>query len=82
MDLRGSGPGRHLPVGQTRAGVNGLYDMGGNVWEWASDASGSDRLTMGGSWWYGPAQTQADGAQWKAADFYAVYIGLRCAYPS
>jgi len=82
MNLRGIGPGRHLPVGETRAGVNGLYDMGGNVWEWASDASGSDRLTMGGSWWYGPAQTQADGAQWKPADFSAVYIGLRCAYPS
>ena len=53
-----------------------------NVWEWASDPSGSDRVTMGGSWWYGPAQTQADWAQWKPADFYAVYIGLRCAYPS
>ena len=61
--------------------MNAVYDMGGNVWEWASDASGSDRLTMGGSWSYGPAQTQADGAQWKPADFSAVYIGLRCAYP-
>ena len=58
-------------MGQTRAGVN---DMGGNVWEWASDASGSDRLTMGGSWWYGPAQAQADGAPWKLADFSAVYM--------
>jgi formylglycine-generating enzyme required for sulfatase activity len=56
--------------------------MGGNVWEWASDASGSDRLTMGGSWWCGPTQTQADGAQWKPADFSAVSIGLRWAYPN
>jgi sulfatase modifying factor 1 len=56
--------------------------MGGNVWEWASDASSSDRLTMGGSWWYGPAQTQADGAGWKLADFSGVYIGLRCTYPN
>lgn len=56
-------------MGQTRVGVNGVYDMGGNIWEWASDASGSDRLTMGGSWW-------------KMADFSAVYIGLRWAYPN
>jgi formylglycine-generating enzyme required for sulfatase activity len=32
MNVRSSGPGRHLPVGQMRAGVNGLFDMGGNVW--------------------------------------------------
>lgn len=37
-------------------------------------------LTAGGSRWYGPAQARADGAQWKAASFYAVYIGFRCAY--
>ena len=58
------------------------YDMGGNVWEWASDASGSDRLTMGGSWWYGPAQTQADGGHDGSLHFYAIDIGLRCAYLS
>ncbi len=71
---------RHVPVGTTKAGVNGLYDMGGNAWEWLADRRGDDALTAGGSWWYGPAQTQASGAQWKAADFYAVYIGFRCAY--
>lgn len=26
---------RAAPVTQTRAGVNGLHDMGANVWEWA-----------------------------------------------
>jgi formylglycine-generating enzyme required for sulfatase activity len=54
--------------------------MGGNVWEWLSDRRGGDALTAGGSWWYGPAQTRAEGMQWKPADFFAVYIGFRCAY--
>ena len=54
--------------------------MGANVWEWLSDRRGSDALTAGGSWWYGPDKARAGGAQWKPADFKAVYIGLRCAY--
>jgi formylglycine-generating enzyme required for sulfatase activity len=70
----------HVAVGTTKRGVNGLFDMGANVWEWIADRRGADALTAGGSWWYGPAQARADGAQWKAADFYAVYIGFRCAY--
>ena len=71
---------RHVPVGTTRQGVNGLYDMGGNVWEWLADRRGDDALTAGGSWWYGHAKTTQDGAQFKPADFYAIYIGFRCAY--
>ncbi|CAN1559894.1 COG1262 Uncharacterized conserved protein [Rhabdaerophilaceae bacterium] len=69
-----------VPVGTTKPGVNGLYDMGANVWEWIADRQGETALTAGGSWWYGPAQARADGAQWKAVSFYAVYIGFRCAY--
>lgn len=70
----------HVAVASTQRGVNGLYDMGANVWEWIADRRGEDALTAGGSWWYGPEQTRATGAQWKAAGFYAVYIGFRCAY--
>lgn len=70
----------HVEVGTTRRGVNGLYDMGGNAWEWLADRRGDDALTAGGSWWYGPEMTRAEGAQWKAQSFYAVYIGFRCAY--
>lgn len=67
-------------VTQTRAGVNGLHDMGANVWEWASDARGNERQTLGGSWWYPAFQMKADVEAWKRADFYAVYIGFRCVY--
>ncbi len=71
---------RHVAVGATKRGVNGLYDMGGNVWEWLADRQGDEALTAGGSWWYGPEQTRESGMQWKSARFFALYIGFRCAY--
>lgn len=70
----------HVAVATTKRGVNGLHDMGANVWEWIADRRDAEALTAGGSWWYGPAQARAEGAQWKPADFYAVYVGFRCAY--
>lgn len=70
----------HVRVATTRRGVNGLYDMGANVWEWLADRKEGDALTAGGSWWYGPEKTRAQGIQWKPADFYAVYVGFRCVY--
>ena len=76
------GWGQHAPVGSFAPGVNGLYDMGANVWEWLLDAKGDSRLTAGGSWWYGSSQMKVSGMQYKAADFYAVYVGFRCVYLS
>jgi formylglycine-generating enzyme required for sulfatase activity len=70
----------HVPAGTTRRGVNGLFDMGANVWEWVADRRGDEALTVGGSWWYGPEQARASGPQWKRADFHALYIGFRCVY--
>jgi formylglycine-generating enzyme required for sulfatase activity len=70
----------HVATGTTRRGVNGLYEMGANLWEWVADRRGPEALTAGGSWWYGPEQARADAAQWKRADFTALYIGFRCAY--
>jgi sulfatase modifying factor 1 len=73
---RGAG---HAAVGTTAQGVNGLWDMGANVWEWVEHSDGEQKRTRGGSWWYGAEQMRADHIASKPADFPAVYIGFRCA---
>jgi formylglycine-generating enzyme required for sulfatase activity len=81
--LRGQG---HARVTATPAGVNGLHDMGANVWEWVDEPAGAtgnaERRTRGGSWWYGAAQMRADHLQGKPADTAVVYIGFRCLRPN
>lgn len=69
----------HAEVGATRAGVNGLYDMGGNAWEWVDSGPGTEKRTRGGSWWYGAAQMRDEHRQYKPVDTAVVYIGFRCA---
>ncbi len=69
----------HALVGTTRAGVNGLYDMGANAWEWVDSGPGSDKRTRGGSWWYGASAMQDNHNQSKPVDTAVVYIGFRCA---
>jgi formylglycine-generating enzyme required for sulfatase activity len=68
----------HAEVGTTREGVNGLYDMGANVWEWVDIPDESSKGTRGGSWWYGPRQMRADYVATKPRDMAVVYIGFRC----
>jgi len=68
----------HAKTGSTIAGVNGLYDMGANVWEWATSGDDTMQPTMGGSWWYGARQMMADYGATKPRDMAAVYIGFRC----
>ena len=73
----------HAAVSQTPAGVNGLHDMGANLWEWVDDPPGqtgnAERLTRGGSWWYGSGPMQIDHRQSKPGNTAVVYIGFRCA---
>jgi formylglycine-generating enzyme len=77
-DITSRGRG-HAITGSTRAGVNGLFDMGGNVWEWTDGGSQAQRPTRGGSWWYGAGPMHRDHLQSKPADTAVVYIGFRCA---
>ncbi len=70
----------HALAGATAAGVNGLHDMGANLWEWVDEPPGEapEKRTRGGSWWYGAAQMRADHLQGKPPDTAVVYIGFRC----
>lgn len=72
---RGSG---HITAGTTKPGVNGLLDMGGNVWEWTSTERNGGFITRGASWWYGPDRQQESDVKSKAGDIAVVYIGFRC----
>jgi formylglycine-generating enzyme required for sulfatase activity len=73
---RGRGPSR---AGTTRAGVNGLYDMGANAWEWVDPDVNGEKGTRGGSWWYGAAQMRNGSLASKPPEMAVVYIGFRCA---
>ena len=72
----GVGP---APVGSTKRGVNGLYDMGANVWEWVDGAEGDQKVTTGGSWWYEAFRMHRNDRATKPRSTAFVYIGFRCA---
>ena len=72
---RGKG---HSKVGVTKKGINGLYDMGANVWEWANIENNRNKATKGGSWWYGKEQMRLSHQARKDKNMSAVYIGFRC----
>ena len=69
----------HAPAGSTNAGVNGLYDMGANVWEWTEDGGDKEKRTRGGSWWYGSFRMRIEDHAKKPRNMAVVYIGFRCA---
>jgi formylglycine-generating enzyme len=76
ITTRGTG---HAEVGITKQGVNGLFDMGANAWEWVDSGLSKDKRTRGGSWWYGANAMQDQHLQSKPDDTSVVYIGFRCA---
>ena len=69
----------HALAGTTKVGVNGLFDMGGNVWEWTENGEQFEKGTRGGSWWYGSFQMKAANHATKPKNIAVVYIGFRCA---
>ena len=72
---RGNG---HSKIKSTKRGINGLYDMGAKIWEWASIIDEDYKATKGGSWWYGKDQMHKEHKTRKPRKMSAVYIGFRC----
>ena len=65
------------PTGENTLGVNGLYDMAGNVWEWVDANDNSYKGTKGGSWWYVKNQMIKGYIARKQENMSAVYINFR-----
>ena len=68
----------HVPVMTTPPGVNGLFEMGGNAWEWVDSGQGSEKITRGGSWWYDANRQIESDVATKPKDTRVGYIGFRC----
>lgn len=68
------------PVGSFAANPYGLYDMGGNVWQWCEDWFNADRqhhVVRGASWRTGNSQLML--SSWRDATYDCTnIIGFRC----
>ena len=65
-------------VGSTRRCVNGLYDMGANVWEWVNSGSDDFKVTTGASSWYGKEHMYRAHRALKSSKTAVIYICFHC----
>jgi formylglycine-generating enzyme required for sulfatase activity len=73
---------RTSPVGSFAANKNGLYDMGGNVWQWCEDwynSENTERVLRGASWdSHKPVFLLESARDYITPDYRGAFIGFRC----
>jgi len=73
---------RTSPVGSFAANKNGLYDMGGNVWQWCEDwynTENTHRVLRGAAWdSHNPIFLFVSSRDYITPDYRGAFIGFRC----
>jgi formylglycine-generating enzyme required for sulfatase activity len=82
IDGYNDGYPRTSPVGSFAANNNGLYDMGGNAWQWCEDWYNSEnthRVLRGAAWdSHKPVFLLASSRDFITPDYRGSFVGFRC----